>query len=76
MHIIQKMHSFLVMIDLNEKFIFLPRIFNYYNTFIAKCYTPWLATREPLAGFPKGRSIPLVEGGVNAPPENASVQGD
>ncbi len=30
---------------------------------------------EPMAGFPKGRRIPLVEGGVNAPPENASVQG-
>ena len=25
--------------------------------------------------FPKGRCIPLVEGGVKAPPENASVQG-
>ncbi|MBU1205776.1 MAG: LapA family protein, partial [Proteobacteria bacterium] len=30
---------------------------------------------EPMAGFPKGRRSPLVEGGVNAPPENASVQG-
>ena len=28
-----------------------------------------------MAGFPKGRRIPLVEGGVKAPPENASVQG-
>jgi len=28
-----------------------------------------------MAGFPKGRRIPLVEGGVNAPPENAGVQG-
>ena len=30
---------------------------------------------EPIAGFPKGRSNPLVEGGVNAPPENVSEQG-
>ncbi len=28
-----------------------------------------------MAGFPKGRRTPLVEGGVKAPPENASVQG-
>jgi hypothetical protein len=28
-----------------------------------------------MAGFPKGCNIPLVEGGVNAPLENASVQG-
>ena len=28
-----------------------------------------------MAGFPKGRRTPLVEGGVNAPPENSSVRG-
>ena len=28
-----------------------------------------------MAGFSKGRRIPLVEGGGNAPPENASAPG-
>jgi len=36
---------------------------------------PAAAAWEPLAGIPKGRSNPLVKGGVHAPPENASVRG-
>jgi len=44
-------------------------------TFIATAYTPLACHGEPLAGFPKGRSNPLVKGGVNAPPENASAPG-
>jgi ACR3 family arsenite transporter len=42
---------------------------------IATAYTPLACHGEPLAGFPKGRSNPLVKGGVNAPPENASAPG-
>ena len=38
------------------------------KVFIDEFRDEWLATREPLA--------PLVEEGVNAPPENVSVQGD
>jgi hypothetical protein len=41
----------------------------------ANAYAPRLAAWEPLAGIPKGRSNPLVKGGVHAPPENASVRG-
>jgi len=29
---------------------------------------------EPMAGFPKGRRIPLGEGGDNVSPENSSGQ--
>ena len=36
-------------------------------------YAPWLAMRELCAGFPKGRSNPLVKGGVKAPPAKAST---
>jgi len=42
---------------------------------LIKFYKPRPVGGEPMAGFPKGRYIPLVEGGVKAPPENASVQG-
>ena len=41
----------------------------------ANAYAPRLAAWEPWAGIPKGRSNPLVKGGVHAPPENASVRG-
>jgi len=42
---------------------------------LIKFYKPRPVGGEPMAGLPKGRRIPLVEGGVKAPPENASVQG-
>ena len=38
-------------------------------------HKPRSVGEEPMAGFPKGRRIPLVESGVKAHPENASVQG-
>src|SRR4030065_1348171 len=44
------------------------------KTFIKFC-KPRPVGGEPMAGFPKGRRIPLGEGGVKAPPENASVPG-
>jgi len=46
-----------------------------FGTLTANAYAPRLAAWEHLAGIPKGRSNPLVKGGVHAPPENASVRG-
>jgi len=42
---------------------------------VIKFHKPRPVGGEPMAGFPKGRSPPLVEGKDKAPPENASVQG-
>jgi len=41
MHIIQSIHSFRIKIDLNEKFVFLHRIFNYYRAFIQQKISPY-----------------------------------
>jgi len=35
---------------------------------------PFLVTRKPLVAFSKGYGNPLIKGGANAPPLNASTQ--